>query len=59
LKRTIRVVRLAFGQRRKLLSNALKALGAGELPANLGLVDLRAENVSVAQYLQIAGRLAH
>lgn len=39
--------------------NALKALGTGEWLADLGLVDLRAENVSVEQYLQIERRLAY
>ena len=52
------VVRLAFGQRRKKLSNALKALDAGELLAEMGLADLRAERVSVPDYIRLANRLA-
>ncbi len=52
------VVRAAFGQRRKKLSNALKALGAGELATELGLGDLRAERVAVSDYIKLANRLA-
>ena len=52
-----RVVRLAFGQRRKKLANALKSLEAGELLAELGLADLRAEKVTVADYLKIVREL--
>ncbi|MFB0516699.1 MAG: 16S rRNA (adenine(1518)-N(6)/adenine(1519)-N(6))-dimethyltransferase RsmA [Candidatus Neomarinimicrobiota bacterium] len=51
------VVRLAFGQRRKKLANALKSLEAGELLAELGLADLRAEEVAVAGYLEIVREL--
>ncbi|UCD38522.1 MAG: 16S rRNA (adenine(1518)-N(6)/adenine(1519)-N(6))-dimethyltransferase RsmA [Fidelibacterota bacterium] len=52
-----RVVRRAFGQRRKKLANALKPLEAGELLAELGLADLRAEEVVVDGYLEIVRRL--
>ncbi len=52
------VVRAAFGQRRKKLSNALKALGAGELADELGLGGLRAEKVAVGDYITLANRLA-
>ncbi len=52
------VVRLAFGQRRKKLSNALKVLDAGDLLAEMGLSDLRAERVPVADYIDLANRLA-
>ena len=52
------VVRAAFGQRRKKLSNALKALEAGELLEELGLADLRAERVSVADYLKVVRELS-
>ncbi|MFC1543149.1 16S rRNA (adenine(1518)-N(6)/adenine(1519)-N(6))-dimethyltransferase RsmA [Candidatus Neomarinimicrobiota bacterium] len=52
-----RVVRLAFGQRRKKLINALKTLEAGELLEELGLADLRAEEVTVAGYLEIVREL--
>ena len=51
------VVRLAFGQRRKKLSNALKVLEAGDVPAEMGWSDLRAEKVSVEPYMEIVGRL--
>ena len=47
------VVRAAFGQRRKKLSNALKSLEAGELLEELGLAGLRAGEVTVADYLKI------
>ncbi len=53
-----KVVRLAFGQRRKKLANALKALEADDVLAELGLATLRAEDVGVADYLELAGRLA-
>ena len=48
------LVRLAFGQRRKKLSNALKVLQAGDLLAELGLGDLRAERLAVADYVRLA-----
>jgi len=52
-------VRLTFGQRHKQLSNALKALEADDILAELGLATWRAEEVGVADYLAIAGRLGH
>ena len=45
-------------QRRKRLSNALKVLDAGELLADLGLADLRAERVPAPDYIRLANRLA-
>ena len=51
------VVRRAFGQRRKKLSNALKDMVAGEALDELGLEDARAEEVAVADYLEIVRRL--
>ncbi len=51
------VVRAAFGQRRKKLSNALKSLEAGELLEELGLADLRAERVAVGDYIALANLL--
>ncbi len=53
-----RVVRLAFGQRRKKLSNALKVLEAGDLLAEMGLADLRADAVSVEAFIELANRYA-
>ncbi len=53
------VVRAAFGQRRKKLSNALKSLEVGELLEELRLADLRAEKVAVADYLKIVRKLSH
>ncbi len=47
------VVRLAFGQRRKKLANALKPLNAGELLSELSLANLRAEEVPVEGYMEI------
>lgn len=52
------VVRLAFGQRRKKLSNALKSLDQTELLQTHGLNDLRAERVSVEQYVSLANEIA-
>jgi 16S rRNA (adenine1518-N6/adenine1519-N6)-dimethyltransferase len=51
------VVRLGFGQRRKKLTNALKSLEAGDVLVNLGLADVRAEEVPVAGYLEIVRKL--
>jgi 16S rRNA (adenine1518-N6/adenine1519-N6)-dimethyltransferase len=48
------VVRLAFGQRRKKLSNALKSLEAGDVLVDLGLADVRAEEVSVADFIRLS-----
>ncbi len=51
------VVRLAFGQRRKKMSNALKPLQAGELLEELGFDDLRAERLAVSDYVELSNRL--
>lgn len=51
-------VRRAFGQRRKKLANALKSLEAGKLLAELGLANLRAEEVAVADYIGLSNRAA-
>ncbi|MFC1746701.1 16S rRNA (adenine(1518)-N(6)/adenine(1519)-N(6))-dimethyltransferase RsmA [Candidatus Neomarinimicrobiota bacterium] len=50
------VVRLAFNQRRKRLGNALKALDLGNLLGEMGLTNLRAEQVGVADFLEIVKR---
>ena len=52
------VVRAAFGQRRKKLSNGLKSLEAGERLEELGLAALRAGEVTVADYLKIVRELS-
>ena len=52
------VVRLAFGQRRKKLANALKTLEAGGILEDLGLAEVRAEEVPVAGYLEIVRKLS-
>ncbi len=53
-----RVTAAAFGQRRKMLRSSLKALGGEKLAAAVGLdPTLRAEDVTVAQYLALATRL--
>ncbi len=52
-----RVVRLAFGQRRKKLSNALKTLPVKDILNEMGLAELRAEKVAVADYIRLANRL--
>jgi 16S rRNA (adenine1518-N6/adenine1519-N6)-dimethyltransferase len=54
----LRVVKSAFGQRRKTLRNALKGLTLA-LPTDLPYMDLRAEQLSVAQFDEIARRLYH
>ena len=52
------VVRLAFGQRRKKLSNALKTVPVEDILVDMGLGDLWAERVSVADYINLSNRLA-
>lgn len=52
------VVRLAFGQRRKKLANALKTLPVGDLLIEMGLADQRAERVGVAGFIELSNRLA-
>jgi 16S rRNA (adenine1518-N6/adenine1519-N6)-dimethyltransferase len=52
------VVRLAFGQRRKKLTNALKSLEAGGVLEELGLADVRAEEVSVADFIHLSNTLS-
>jgi 16S rRNA (adenine1518-N6/adenine1519-N6)-dimethyltransferase len=50
------VVRTAFNQRRKKLSNSLKPLGA-DLPADEFNFDLRAEALEPAMYEKLTARL--
>jgi 16S rRNA (adenine1518-N6/adenine1519-N6)-dimethyltransferase len=52
------LVRLAFGQRRKKLSNALKSLEAGGILEELGLANVRAEQVSVAEFIRLSNALS-
>ncbi len=54
-----RVVRLAFGQRRKKLSNALKTLPVQDILHEMGLAQLRAEKVAVADYILLSNRLSN
>jgi 16S rRNA (adenine1518-N6/adenine1519-N6)-dimethyltransferase len=49
-----RVVKAAFGQRRKKLSNALKGTIPNEVLTKLGFSDLRAEQLSVEDFLKLA-----
>ena len=51
------VVRLAFGQRRKKLSNALKTLPVQDILQDMGVGDLRAEKLAVSDYIRLANRL--
>lgn len=56
--RTLRkVVKGAFSQRRKKLSNALKGLVEKDLLQSLGYADLRAEQLAVSDFLALAERL--
>jgi len=50
-KALFRVVKLAFNQRRKMLSNSLKSLGF-ELPEDLK--DLRPEQLQVSDFWRLA-----
>ena len=49
-----RVVKAAFGQRRKKLSNALKGTIPNEVLTEFGFSDLRAEQLSVEDFLKLA-----
>lgn len=53
-KRLRRVVKAAFGQRRKKLSNALKGTIPGEVLKELGYADQRAEQLTVDDFLKMA-----
>lgn len=50
------LVRAAFSQRRKKLSNALKSLEAADAIMELGLADLRAEQISVEAFIELSNR---
>ena len=53
-----RLTAAAFGQRRKMLRSSLRPLGGESLCAAVGIsTTLRAEDVTVAQYLAMAARL--
>ena len=53
-----RLTAAAFGQRRKMLRSSLKPLGGESLCAAVGVdASVRAEDVTVAQYLALAQRL--
>jgi 16S rRNA (adenine1518-N6/adenine1519-N6)-dimethyltransferase len=51
------VVKLAFGQRRKKLRNTLKPLIHEDLLRDLGVVDLRPEQIGVEQFIALALRV--
>ena len=58
VERLQRVTAAAFGQRRKMLRSSLKALGGETLCVAAGVDPaVRAEDISVAQYLALADRL--
>jgi 16S rRNA (adenine1518-N6/adenine1519-N6)-dimethyltransferase len=58
VERLQRLTAAAFGQRRKMLRSSLKPLGGEALCASIGLEpSLRAEDVTVAQYLAMAEHL--
>lgn len=50
------LVRAAFSQRRKKLSNALKSLDAADSIMELGLEDLRAEHISVEAFIELSNK---
>lgn len=52
------LVRAAFGQRRKMLSNALKGLDTGSHLAAMEISGLRAEQVPVDQFINLANQLS-
>lgn len=56
-KRFFTVVKTAFNQRRKTLRNALKPLGIPENAARLPLLDLRAERLGVAEFVELTQAL--
>lgn len=51
------IVKTAFGQRRKTLRNSLKSLGLPETGIDGNLLNLRAEQLNVAQYLELTAGL--
>jgi 16S rRNA (adenine1518-N6/adenine1519-N6)-dimethyltransferase len=54
-----RVVRDAFGQRRKTLRNALQAVCTGERMLAAGIrPELRAEQLEVAEFIKLSNALA-
>jgi 16S rRNA (adenine1518-N6/adenine1519-N6)-dimethyltransferase len=58
VERLQRVTAAAFGQRRKMLRSSLKPLGGEALCEAVGIdPTARAEDLSVAQYLALAGRV--
>jgi 16S rRNA (adenine1518-N6/adenine1519-N6)-dimethyltransferase len=58
VERLQRLTAAAFGQRRKMLRSSLRPLGGEALCAAIGLdPSMRAEDVAVAQYVEMATRL--
>ena len=52
-----RVVKLAFNQRRKILKNALKTLQLDEQLQQMDIAGMRAEQLSVPAFIELAQRL--
>ena len=56
-KRFFQVVKAGFGQRRKTLRNALKSLGIPEDLANHEFMSMRAEQLSVEDFIELTKRM--
>lgn len=52
------IVKTAFNQRRKTLRNALKSLNISEHTVDDNLLNLRAEQLSVEQFIELTGKLS-
>lgn len=52
------IVKTAFGQRRKTLRNALKSLNISEHEIDQNLLNLRAEQLSVQQFIDLTGKIS-
>lgn len=52
------VVKTAFNQRRKTLRNALKSLNISEHEIDENLLNLRAEQLSVQQFIELTGKIS-
>ena len=52
------IVKTAFNQRRKTLRNALKSLNISQHEIDENLLNLRAEQLSVAQFIELTGKIS-